>query len=172
MIANSLTRTQRNRLFSLLTQLGWVDERDTIVPQFCDERTHHISELTEVEAQNMIEFLLKSVALHKGISEVFNKPDLVSDKISTLNTEGGKLRPNNSEAAVKMRRKILHLLGNLGYTLPPDGRFDYERIEQLIQNIGSNNPEKKRFNYLENDQYSKIITQIEQIQKKKYQKMK
>lgn len=75
-----------------------------------------------------------------------------------------KRKSNNDESAVKMRKKTLHVLGNMGYT--KEGKFDYERINALIENIGANNPTKAKFNYLTNEELNAIVTQVEQIYKK------
>ena len=173
-VNNKISPLQNKRVFVLLNQLGWTAERDTIVPQFCEDRTTHVSELTELEAERFIVFMESAMSLHASVNHVFSQP-MAKKLEKPADTEGAEPPPvapkpkaNNDPSAISMRRKILYLLGNLGYIVAETGKFDYPKIEGFIQNIGSNNPDKKGFNYLETAQYAAIITQIEQIMKKKY----
>ena len=72
---------------------------------------------------------------------------------------------NKDVSADRMRRKILHILGLMGY-LKPSGGFDYERINAFIERIGTNNPDKAKFNFLTNSELTAIVTQVEQMYKK------
>ncbi len=150
---NKITNNQQKRIFALLGTLGAVENRATIVPQFCGNRTEHTSELSSEEADDMIAFLENYTAIK------------TKNAAKTAPTKTPKRKYNNSTAANNMRRKILHILAMMGYT-NGSGSFDYDRINAYIENIGSNNPDKAKLNYLTNAELATITTQIEQRYKK------
>jgi hypothetical protein len=61
-----------------------------------------------------------------------------------------------------MRGKIIHYLCLLGYTLA-NGKADFDRINEFIKGIGSNNPRKVILNYLRYDELYKVVNQVEQM---------
>lgn len=66
-------------------------------------------------------------------------------------------------AEKRMRGKIIHIMCTAGgYTLP-DGKADYDRINNYIKNIGSRNPRKVILNFLYHKELEQVLTQIEQI---------
>jgi hypothetical protein len=173
MAKNLINNGQMRRIYAMLKTLGATDEKAVLVPQFCDNRTIHLSELTTDEADEMISVLDAQLKLSSELTKALNctidaTQNTPSVEAAKQPEKPAKRAVNNDEKAVKMRRKILHVLGNLGFT--KDGKFDYERIENLIQNIGANNPEKVKFNYLNNDELVKITSQIDQIYKKRLRK--
>lgn len=69
----------------------------------------------------------------------------------------------------KIRGKILHKLGLFGMT-KENGQLDFERINEFIMNIGSNNPKKKILNFLTCYELNKIATQVDQMVSKELSK--
>ena len=164
---DKLNKNQQRRIFALLKDLGVVESRAAFVPQFCDNRTDHVSEMTTIEADAMIAGLEVYAKECQVLTDFVRKKHTIE---TPENTEGSankiEARKYNSDAAAdKMRRKILHILGLMGY-LKPTGGFDYERINALIEGIGSNNPTKAKFNFLTNSELTAIVTQVEQRYKK------
>jgi ribosomal protein L16 Arg81 hydroxylase len=165
---------QMRRIYKLLKDLNITEQKAIFVPQFTNYRTESVSQMTEQEAEAMCNFLSNMLSEKEQFETTFNetvedyrkpKPSVsVVENADILHIKTDKRKANNNDSAVKMRRKILHILGNMGYT--KDGKFDYERINALIENIGTNNPTKAKFNYLTNEELNTIVTQIGQIYKK------
>jgi hypothetical protein len=65
-----------------------------------------------------------------------------------------------TEAETKMIGKIVHYLSLLGY-VKKDGTADNARINEFIQNIGSNNPRKVILPFLFEKELKPIVTQVE-----------
>jgi len=61
-----------------------------------------------------------------------------------------------------MRGKIIHLLCVYGMVLS-NGKPDYNRINNFIQNIGSNNPRKKKLFTLSPTEMRKVLNQVDQM---------
>lgn len=171
MVANKLNKTQQRRIFALLKDLGVVESRAAFVPQFCDNRTDHVSELTPTEADAMIAGLEMYAKECQILTDFVRKKHTIETPKTTEGaTEKVETRKYNKDvSADRMRRKILHILGLMGY-LKPSGGFDYERINALIEGIGSNNPTKAKFNFLTNSELTAIVTQVEQRYKKTLKK--
>jgi len=165
-----LTKTQQRRIFALLKDLGVVESRAAFVPQFCDNRTEHVSHLTTIEADAMIAGLETYAKECQILTDFVKKKHIVeSERVTPSHPLTSERKYNADPSADKMRRKILHVLGMMGY-LKPTGGFDYDRINTLIEGIGSNNPTKAKFNFLTNGELTAIVTQIEQRYKKMLQK--
>ncbi len=158
-----LNKNQQRRIFALLKDLGVVESRAAFVPQFCNNRTDHVSELTTIEADAMIAGLEVYAKECQIMTDFVNKKHTAPQPPKGVIGEARKY--NKDASADKMRRKILHVLGMMGY-LKPTGGFDYERINALIEGIGSNNPTKAKFNFLSNGELTAIVTQVEQMYKK------
>jgi hypothetical protein len=165
--------TKMRHIYKLLRDLNLQEQKEVLVPQFTADRTVHVSEMTGKEAEAMCQFLSNMQAEKDGFNDIFNSvikgcKTVEKESDTSVKTEivmpTDKRKANNDESAVKMRRKILHVLGNMGYT--KEGKFDYARINGLIENIGSNNPTKAKFNYLTNEELNAIVTQIDQMYKK------
>lgn len=72
------------------------------------------------------------------------------------------LQKELNDARKKMRGKIIHLLCLLGY-VDENGDADYDRINQFVINIGSNNPKKKILNYLYKEELQAVLNQVEKM---------
>jgi hypothetical protein len=173
---NRASKAQKRRIFALLHTLQMTDNRDVIVAQFTDERTGHVGEMYDIEADKMIAFLEHKAQFgDPSIDWAMGRIGLEippRDPKTTIKT-GLKHDPktvilntkpafNNDEKAVKMRKKILHILGLYGM-VTGENKLDYDRINDFIVNIGSRNPDKKQLNYLTNSELVAIVTQVEQM---------
>lgn len=164
---DKLNKTQQRRIFALLKDLGVVESRAAFVPQFCDSRTDHVSELSPTEADAMIAGLEVYAKDCQILTDFVRKKHTLE---TPENTEGSAEKVearkyNKDVSADRMRRKILHILGLMGY-LKPSGGFDYERINAFLERIGTNNPDKAKFNFLTNSELTAIVTQVKQMYKK------
>ena len=159
-----LSKTQMRRIFALLKDIGAVESRAVFVPQFCGGRTDHVSDLTPDEADAMIvglgQYAKQCAVLNEFVHKKHNAPEL-----ATLQNTEGVRKYNADPSADKMRRKVLHYLGMMGY-LRADRKFDYERINGFIEGIGTRNPTKAKFNFLTTEELKGIVTQVEQMYKK------
>jgi hypothetical protein len=171
-----ITIAQRRRAFSLFYTLNMTDNRDVIVAQFTNDRTGHVSQMYDIEANKMISFLeAKAIENENPADWMMGRIGLEippRDPKTTIKT-GLKQDPktviikpktafNNDEKAVKMRKKILHILGLYGM-VTGENKLDYTRINEFIVNIGNRNPDKKQLNYLTNSELVAIVTQVEQM---------
>jgi hypothetical protein len=146
------TKAQITIIYTLIRNGGMADNKEDLVSQFSNNRTTHVSELSVIEADNMAKYLKKDTVPYK--------PKNSTDKAT-------KRGVNSDIRAVKMRKKILHILALNGF-LTEGQTFDYKRIEAFIKDIGSRNPHKVGINYLTNDELVGIVTQIECMVFKKF----
>lgn len=65
-----------------------------------------------------------------------------------------------------MRNGVLHKLHLLGYITETEGKKDYTRANDFIQNIGANNPNKQSLYKLSHSELVKITTQVNEMYKK------
>lgn len=169
-----ITIAQRRRAFSLFYALDMTDNRDVIVAQFTNDRTGHVSQMYDTEAEKMISFLEHKAQFRDPVIDwTMGRIGLPIDPKVVIKTSISKdaktviLKPqkplfNNDDKAVKMRKKILHVLGLYGM-VTGENKLDYTRINDFIVNIGSRNPDKKQLNFLTNKELQAIVTQVEQI---------
>lgn len=74
------------------------------------------------------------------------------------------LRNEEDRLMKPSRGKVMHLLGLMGYT-KRDGKLDFDRINSFVENIGSNNPNRKPLFKLNRTELNQVVTQVEQVHK-------
>ena len=90
-------------------------------------------------------------------------PEEANVIISKLNQWGKDLPLTDQEKSMKrMRSSIVHYLKLLGYTKVVTDKVecDWDRINAFIENLGSNNPKRKRLNKLSYTELHAVTTQI------------
>jgi hypothetical protein len=73
------------------------------------------------------------------------------------------------DKCMKMRGKILHLLGVYGM-IQANGNLDYNRIDSYIRNIGSNNPKKYPLKWLGTKELLAVLNQVNAMVRKELNK--
>lgn len=81
------------------------------------------------------------------------------------------LQDEHSARCKPMRGKIIHYLCLLGYTVG-NNQADWNRINDFIKGIGSNNPRQVQLNFLYYSELPKVVTQVEAMYRKETKKLK
>ena len=75
------------------------------------------------------------------------------------------LEASEKKALDPSRRKILYYARELGMETP-EGKADYPRINQFIQEIGARNPKRRKLYQLHRSELNAVLSQVEAIYKK------
>jgi hypothetical protein len=76
----------------------------------------------------------------------------------------GHLESEHRDKCKNVKAKVIFLLCKMGFTTA-NNQPDYERINNFIKNIGSNNPRKVILNFLYYNELCKVCTQVEAMDK-------
>lgn len=116
--------------------------------------------------------LLKECGIDEDAKQVLvyaftNERSTSSTDLTPVETEAllRYLQDTHSQMCKPMRGKIIHYLCLLGYTVGKD-QADWNRINEFIKGIGSNNPRKVQLNFLYYSELPKVVTQVEAMYKK------
>ncbi len=80
------------------------------------------------------------------------------------------LQDSHSARCKPMRGKIIHYLSLLGY-VDGQNRPDWNRINDFIKGIGSNNPRQVQLNFLYYSELPAVVSQVEQMYRKELKKL-
>jgi hypothetical protein len=131
-----MNSTQNKRFYAMLSKAGLRDQKAELVLQVSDGRTEHSSELSDREADALIDFLAKR------LNQASSTPDY---KVFTKEDEKANLK----------RRRIISKLMEMGAVLP-NGKADMPFIYSFIEKRW-----KKPFNSLTNHELRKIAAILE-----------
>lgn len=130
------TKTQNKQIHALLSKLGLKDQKDALALDFSEGRTDRTSELTFLEAQQMI--LSLSSATRSGKSFNYNT--------------GVEFKPGNN-----MRRKIFFFFRKAGYVNAKD-QVDVKAVHAWVDRYGYLNKPLMEYDLKE---LPKLVSQAE-----------
>ena len=133
-------------IFGLLKQAGITedDERRAMIKEVTRGRTDSLKALTAAENERLYKHLRNAVGANK------HSPKMVS-------------KVQRTEAWRKRRAYIIHLLALNGWMAGANP--DYDRINDFIRHIGSNNPRKVILNFLDEKEMAAVCAQVEALYK-------
>lgn len=143
-----ITDATRKRLIAILRKLNLFDDRASIIHSFTAGRAQGITSLGEGDAR----------ALCGHLQSQNPKPKTPSQWVP------GQHVPEHVRGSwSRMRAKVIALLASPPMNWTVNQKPDYARIDRYIQEIGSNNPEKKKLSYLTYDEMLNVLKQVEQM---------
>ena len=177
--SGKINTTQNKRLHQLLNQTGLTDEKRNLVRTYTDGRSASSKDLSIDEAKSLISYLLslpgakpatdrKKVFTTNG--RQWQPPANLDDGFQRNAKRFDSYDPKNSNASRTPMRQYIkhlcHLMGMIDRNVRGPYRYNYDRMNRFIENIGSNNPRKVHLHLLSYYELKKVCIQVEAMYRK------